>query len=104
MSCAGRINDFDYLCSVVFSRRPAEGVGQAEQCSKARPPERCPNDIDRITFTGNLVIRRKLQHTEEDVAQIEAALDKAVKLSVAAFRSSKDTVPGFGFQEKIDDC
>ena len=38
------------------------------------------------------------------MAQIEAALDKAVKLSVAAFRSYKDTVPGFGFQEKIDDC
>jgi len=38
------------------------------------------------------------------VAQIEAALEKPVKLSVAAFRSYKDTVPGFGFQEKIDDC
>jgi hypothetical protein len=38
------------------------------------------------------------------VAQIEAALEKAVKLNLAAFRSPKATVPGFGLQEKIDDC
>ena len=84
MSRAGRINDFDYLCIVVSPQRPPKESVKPNGAPKPVRPESCPNDID-----------------QEDVAQIEAALEKAVKLSVAAFRPPKATVPGFGLQEKI---
>lgn len=57
--------------------------------------KRVSDAIDQITLIGNLANRKNYSFNSSDVDQIEAALVEAVRLTMAAFRSPKATVPTF---------
>jgi len=57
--------------------------------------ERVNKAIYQITLIGNLANRKNYSYKPEDVDKIEAALNDAVRQTIAAFRSPKATVPNF---------
>ena len=51
--------------------------------------------LDAISLIGNLANRKNYSFRSDDVDRIEEALFEGVRMMIAAFRSPKDTMPGF---------
>jgi len=87
VSRTGRIDDLDKL------RKPE---GRSKSLAPERPPRVAPTTIDQIALIGSLTSRKNEGYkADEDVAQIEAVVEEAVKPIQAAFRSPK--TPGLRF-------